>query len=795
MGELSNLRASFYLRNTPLTATSNDSVSLLTIKIPRIILLLALLPAVCTGAPAADKDAPKMGDIATTVARMLESAHYSRMQLDADVTPGVTQARRALERHLQLLDYNRLFFTQADIDDILARHGDTIQNDIMLGNLTPVYEIYDRYLARVTARVEKINSLLEKNYTFDSKRTASLNRDKLPWPANEKDADRIWADRLEAELLQANLAEHDAEEAAAKKKEKKSTDAADQKPDVASAETAPAPPQRTPKERIRKRYERLLKSLHEETREDQVNTFLTALAQSYDPHSDYMSQRALDNFNIQMGLSLVGIGAELRSDDGYAKIMGLVPGGPAERGGQLKVNDRIVAVAQGNGEFEDVVDMKLDRVVERIRGKKGTTVRLQVIPSAASNSSKLNVITIVRDEVKLKDEEAKALVIDTKDKEGNPAKIGWITVPSFYSDMGQRGATPKSTTKDVAALLKRLKSEGIKGLVVDLRQDAGGSLDEAVRLTGLFIPKGPVVQVKNTNGAIEALNDKDPNVQWSGPLIVLTNRLSASASEIFAAALQDYGRAVIVGDTQTFGKGTVQALLDVDRFMPLFAASGKSGALKLTTQKFYRIKGGSTQLRGVASDIILPSTTDQPDIGESTLKNPLDYDEVPARLLPAEDTVAAILPQLREASAARIASNPEFTYKIEDNRLIHERLEKNVVSLNKSERIAERDADKARIESRKAERKKRGDTQLATAFEVTLDTVNAPSLKPFSLDKPPKKHRAEEFDEDGNPIEDEDTAYVDPVRDEALLIMRDYIRLEGNPTATAQAKATEPSLP
>lgn len=766
---------------------------LTTIKLPRVALLIALLPAVCAQAVTADKDASKMGDIATTVARMLESAHYSRMQLDADITPGVTQARRALERHLQLLDYNRLFFTQADIDDILARHGDTIQNDIMLGNLTPVYEIYDRFLDRVASRVEKINKLLEKDFTFDSKRTTFLNRDKLPWPASEKDADRIWADRIEAELLQAHLAAERELKEAAKKKEKAPASADVPAPEAADSEAAPPPPKRTPKERILKRYERLLKSLREETREDQANAFLTSLAQSYDPHSDYMSQRALDNFNIQMGLSFAGIGAELRNEDGYAKIMGLIPGGPAKRGEQLKVGDRIVAVAQGNGEFEDVVDMKLDRVVDRIRGKKGTTVRLQVIPASSADPSKLNVITIVRDDVKLKDAEAKAMLIDIQDKNGQPAKIGWITVPSFYSDMGQRarGKEPTSTTKDVAALLKRLKSEGIEGLVIDLRQDAGGSLDEAVRLTGLFIPKGPVVQVKNTDGAIEALNDKDPSILWSGPLIVLTNRLSASASEIFAAALQDYGRAIIVGDTKTFGKGTVQALLDVDRFMPLFAASGKSGALKLTTQKFYRVKGGSTQLRGVESDIILPSRTDQPDIGEGTLKNPLNYDEVPARPFAAEDAVAAALPQLREASAARIASNPEFTYQTEDNRLIHERFEKNSVSLNKAIRMAELDADKSRIEARNAERKERGKEPFATAFEITLDTVNAPELKSVSLDEPPKKSPAQELDEDGNPIPDEDKMFVDPVRDEALLIMRDYIHLEGNLTATAQAKATE----
>lgn len=769
----------------------------LTTKLRRTFLVLTLIPTFAYGT-ATDKDASKMGDVATTVARMLESAHYSRVRLDDDISPGITQARHALDRYLQLLDYNHLFFTQKDIDEIIAKYGEGIQNDIMLGNLAPVYDIFDRYFSRVTSRVEKIQALLDKDFTFDSKRTTSLNRDKLSWPANEKEADRIWTDRLEAEMLQANLAEKALEEAVAKRKAKAPTPAASPAaspttPAADTPETVAAPPKRTPKEQIRKRYERLLKTLQEETREDQVNAFLSALAQSYDPHSDYMSQRALDNFNIQMRLSLVGIGAELRSEDGYAKIMGLIPGGPAERGGQLKVNDRIVAVAQANGEFEDVVDMKLDRVVELIRGKKGSTVRLQVIPGNSPDPSKLNVITIVRDEVKLKDEEAKAQIINTQEQDGKSRRIGWITLPSFYADMTQRGGAAKSTTKDVASLLKRLKREGIEGLVIDLRRDAGGSLDEAVRLTGLFVPKGPIVQAKDTDGTIKALNDPDPSVLWEGPLIVLTNRLSASASEIFAAALQDYGRAIIVGDTQSFGKGTVQTLLDVDRFMPLFATSGKSGALKLTIQKFYRIKGGSTQLRGVTSDIILPSITDQPDLGESSLKNPLNYDEVPARDFTPENTATAVLPQLKEASETRIASNPEFSYLSEDNKRLHEMFEKNTVSLNKSERVAELDADKGRREARNIERKARTKSPF-TAVEVTLDTVTAPTLPPVALDKPPKRPLAEELDEEGNPIVDDDFVFVDPVRDEALFIMQDYIRLEKDASTTAQAKTAEATI-
>ena len=745
-----------------------------------LALLLAAAPA--TAAPDAGSDG-KMGEVASTVARMLESAHYSRQRLNDEVEPGVTQARKALDRYLELLDYNRLFFTRRDIDEFTRTYGDRLQNDIMLSDLSAAHRIYDRFLERVAARVDKVKKLLEKDFTFDSNRTAQLNRDKAAWPAGEAEADEIWEARVEAEMLQAILAEKALDEAAAKKKDG----------DAIAADNNGGLPKRTPKEQVQRRYERLLKSLQEETREDQASTFLSALAQSYDPHSEYMSQRALDNFNIQMGLSLVGIGAELRSEDGYAKIQRLVPGGPAERGGELKVNDRIVAVAQADGEFEDVVDMKLDKVVERIRGKKGTTVRLQVLPAASLDPSKLDVVSIVRDEVKLKDEEAKAQIIDTTGEDGRDTRIGIITLPSFYADMG-RGGSPKSTTRDVTALLNRLKREGIEGLIIDLRRDSGGSLDEAVRLTGLFIPRGPVVQAKDTNGSINEMRDPDPGVLWDGPLIVLMNRLSASASEIFAAALQDYGRAVIVGDEKSFGKGTVQTLLEVDRFLPLFAKARQSGAVKLTIQKFYRVKGGSTQLRGVASDIVLPSLTDQPDVGEGALKNPLAYDEVPARSFTPFGNADELLPALRAASEARVARNPEFTYVLEDRARLQERIEENAVSLNKEERLAEIEEDKARRETRLAERKTRSGPDFA-ALEVTLDTVKAPELQPVALDKPPKRSTFDDPDEPDPSAPDEEEPYVDPVRDEAVLIMQDWIELEGKPPVTARAGAAEKAAP
>jgi len=757
------------------------------------LLLAALLPA---GTPVwAAKEEPKdenrLGEIAQTVGRMLESAHYSRVRLNQEVEPGITQARKGLDRYIELLDYNRLFFTQEDIDEFTSKYGEWLHEDILGGNLKPAYDIYDRFLARVKTRVEKINALLDRGFTFDSDRTAQINRDKEPWPANEADADKIWADRLEAELLQLTLAEKAVAAATEKKSDEPGaeTKATDEKP-AAAATPSVTSPKRTPVETIRKRYERLYKSVQEENREDQAATFLSALAQSYDPHSEYMSQRALDNFNISMGLSLVGIGAVLRSDDGYAKIVELVPGGPADRGGKLKVNDRIVAVAQGEEEFEDVIDMKLDRVVERIRGKKGTTVRLQVLPAASLDPSKVEVISIVRDEVELKDQEAKAQVIDTIDGDGRDTRVGWITLPSFYASMNQRGQGERSTTKDVSALLGRLKKENIEGLVIDLRRDTGGSLDEAIRLTGLFIPKGPVVQVKDTNGNINPMNDSDPGVMWEGPLIVLMNRLSASASEIFAAALQDYGRAVIVGDGQSFGKGTVQTLIEVQRFMPFFAQVREAGAVKLTIQKYYRVKGGSTQLRGVTSDIVLPSMTDHEEVGEGAAHNPLAYDEVPARRFTLAGNAVALVPRLRAASEARVNSNPEFAHTREDFERFRKRIDENKVSLNKADRVAEIEEEKARREARVAARKERGTPELF-AMEVTLDKVDAPELQKVSLDKPPKPSLAESDENEDPAAPDEEEPFVDPIRDEALLIMQDYVRLLGPQPVTAKAASTE----
>ena len=699
------------------------------------------------------------GRIALAVANWLQQAHYSREKLDD------AMSAKLLATYLELLDYNKLYLTQEDVDEFTEKYGTHLDDMILRGDLSAAREIFDRFLARVESRVESNKKLTAKKHEFQGNATVELNRQKSPWPKNLAEADQIWSDRVEAELLQEELSELKL---------------------------------RTPQETITRRYDQFLKNVKEMEGEDVVSTFLKALAQSYDPHSDYMSPSEMENFQISMKLSLVGIGAVLRSEDGYVKIMELVPGGPADKDGRLKVGDRIIAVAQGDKEFEDVVDMKLDKVVEKIRGEKSTLVRLQVIPGDADDPSSRSVVEITRDKVALKDQEAKAELLDVKGPDGKVARIGWITLPSFYANMSGSGE-PKSTTTDVSALLQRLKKENIEGLVIDLRRDGGGSLEEAINLTGLFIESGPVVLAKDPSGNITKNVDKNPTIAYTGPLVVVMNRLSASASEIFAAAMQDYGRAVIVGDERSFGKGTVQTVQDLDRSIALPFFSEKrppAGAIKLTIQKFYRVSGGSTQLNGVESDIILPSRTDSPKIGEGALKNPLGYDEVaPVAFKPSPNAGELFLAELRERSARRIAADPEFLYVSEDMQRFRERLEKNSISNNKEAREKELADDKARTEARKAERLARGPIIEAKVWQLTLDDVknNREDLEVVAYERERDKKYEDLEETEDSPEKKDKTPEPDPIRNETVRIISDLIEFTKSPkTVSAKPEANQP---
>jgi carboxyl-terminal processing protease len=690
-----------------------------------------------------DTNATDMGPVAATVARMLEQGHYlhplslseqNPPHLQSD--PAESMADRVLDNYLQVLDYNHLYFTKGDVDEFKDRFSPTLAADILHGDLTAPREIFARFRERVEERVAKNKELASQPHDFTSNKTIQIDRKKAPWPADTVAADKLWADRIEAELLQERLNEH---------------------------------PINPPAKVVAKRYDQFLKSVNEQNDEDVIKTFLDALAQSYDPHSDYMSPSEMENFMIQMKLSLVGIGAVLRPDDGYATIVEVVPGGPADKDGRLKINDKIAAVAQGKGAFEDVVDMKLDKVVDKIRGAKGSVVRLQVIPANATDPSKRTVVEITRDTVQLKDAETKGEIIENKGADGKAQKFGWLTIPSFYNDMGQHddGAPPTSTTKDVRRILGRMKKEGIQGLVIDLRRDGGGSLEEAINLSGLFVGPGPVVQAKDSSGRVTVSEDDESKPFYDGPVVVLINRLSASASEIFAAALQDYGRAVIVGDQRSFGKGTVQTLLDVGKFMPLFQSGANAGSLKLTIQKFYRVSGGSTQHRGVLSDIVLPSPFDRPDIGESALPNPLAYDEVDPQPINKFNTTDPFIDSLRQRSLQRVAKDPEFRYINEDMKTLRQKLDLNQLSLNEKARREELAQEKKIKESRDAERKQHP-VEEPVAYEVSLDTVDKPQLPLVAQKKKPAKDPEADPDDDA-PLPDA----PDPERREALNIVED----------------------
>src|SRR6266705_1500848 len=725
------------------------------------ILFTAMLAA--PPAPASSRET-----VAMSVGRLLEEGHYTRQKLNEEVS------KKFLQTYLEMLDFSHLFFTQEDIDTVTAKYGNSMAGDVLLGTMKPAYEVYALYTKRVDERVGKIKELLKQPIDCKSNKTVELSRQKSPWPKNEAEADQLWRGRIANELLQEHLSEH---------------------------------PIEPPPQLVSRRYERLARNIHEQDKDEQMKLYLDALAQAYDPHSEYLSKADMKNFSINMGLSLVGIGAMMRSEDGYSKSESLVPGGPAQLDGRLKVGDRITAVAQGQADYVDVREMRLDKVVEMIRGKKGTRVRLLVIPSDATDPSRRKNIELVRDEIKLKDQEARADIIIRKDDNGEPVKLGWLTLPSFYADMDRHS---KSTTRDVLALLKRLKKENIAGLVVDLRKNGGGSLEEAISLTGLFLKSGPVVQTKGSNGNIVISSDPDSGISYSGPLVVLTSRQSASASEIFAAALQDYGRAVVVGDKNTFGKGTVQTILEIGRFTSLLGSrSQDDGALKLTIQKFYRVAGGSTQLHGVASDIVLPSLSDLPELGEGALKNCLPYDEVAkAKYTKWSDTHSLFVDQLKRRSEERIKNDPELHYVMDDiNRLRH-KLDENRISLNEDVRKKELQDDKLRKEMRSKERLARNQEE-PRIYRLTLDTVDKPNLQlimyPGKLAEAKAKAGATKVSPEAAPDDDTDTIGVaddtkepaiDPERDETLNILADLVDLSRGPkTASTNVKKSAEQRP
>ena len=573
---------------------------------------------------------------------MLSTRHYRNQAVDDALSEAF------LDKYLASLDPARMFFLAADIKEF-EQHKTKFDDDFKSGELTYGFKIYERYRQRLTDRLRNVVAQLEDPkhaFSFDKDEMVELDREKSPWPTDAKEADDLWDKRLRLSILNQKLSGKEPEKS---------------------------------RETLLKRYQNQLSRIAQQSAADVYETLINSLTLLYDPHTNYFSPRTSENFNINMSLSLEGIGAVLQSEDEHTKVVRLVAGGPAHKQGQLKPSDKIVGIGQGEkGEITDVVGWRLDEVVDLIRGKKGTIVRLEVV----GDEGQTKFVAIKRDQVKLEDQAAQKAILEVNDN-GSKYKIGVIDIPAFYIDFqAARNGDPnyRSTTRDVARLVTELKSEGVTGIVLDLRNNGGGSLQEATQLTDLFIDQGPVVQIRTADGRVARDHRAYASALYSGPLVVMINRLSASASEIFAGAIQDYQRGLIVG-SQSFGKGTVQLLTG----MP-------EGELKLTESKFYRVSGESTQHRGVVPDVSLPIMVNHDEVGESAYDTALPWDTIHAAAHARYFDFVGVLPELTKKHDNRVKNNPDFIFINEQFALSNKNSKRTHVSLNKKTREAENKA-------------------------------------------------------------------------------------------------------
>jgi carboxyl-terminal processing protease len=599
---------------------------------------------------------------AQTLVTLLEQAHYNRDAVHSN------DYAQVIPEYMKALDGQHLFFLETDREEFANRYGKNVYYNVdYLGKIDAAYEIFYTYDDRVTARIAWIMAQLKNNMDFTSTDTFRVDRSESPWPSTVAEADDLWKKRLKFEMLAELLNKKSLPEA---------------------------------REIVRKRYERMLKSVGETEGSELAETFLTTIAGLYDPHSTYFSADTYEDFGIQMKLKLVGIGAMLGLDEDVCTVKEIVPGGPADLGHQLKPNDKIIAVAQGKGEPVEIIGMKLRKIVDQIRGDKGTVVRLIVQPGDATDSSVRKEIDITRDVVKLDSARARAAVFQVPGVDGKPVPLGVITLPEFYgpADDGDTDADTdkRSASGDVAQLIVDLKQSHVQGIVLDLRHNGGGYLSEAIELAGLFIHKGPVVQVKGYDGEVQVDTDRAENLSYDGPMAVLVDRFSASASEIVTGALKDYGRAVVIGDSSTHGKGTVQATFEMKRLShELEHSPAKTGAAKITIQKFYLPDGSSTQLKGVVSDIVLPSVDEFLPIGESDLPHALVWDKIKTSTFNGEPINAKVLDRLRAESAARQSGLEEFAYVRKYVDWFKVRQAEKLVSLNLEDRRKQKVSDDA----------------------------------------------------------------------------------------------------
>ena len=628
-----------------------------------------------------DEQHPQASQLITAI---LVNYHYKKPLIDNAFSEQVLAA------YLERLDRNRSYFTLKDVSDF-TRFKHTIDNNLRFGDVTPAYEIFNTFLNRWVQRYKFAIESLDKPIDFNLDETYEYDRSEAEWAIDEKHLDKIWRKRVKNDVLNLKLSGKEL-------------------PEI--------------KELLTKRYKASMRRMAQSNSQDVFWHFMNAVAMTVEPHTNYFSPRIAENFKIDMKLSLDGIGAVLQSDDVYTKIVSIVPKGPADKTGEVKKDDRIVAVGQGEEPMVDVIGWRLDDVVDLIRGKSGSVVRLEVLPAAAGADATSKLVTITRDTVKLEEQQAKAEVIDIQRGDAS-IKYGVIDIPKFYIDFDayyQGDKNYKSTTRDVENLIAELKREGVEGIIVDLRNNGGGALIEAIQLTGLFIDKGPVVQERSYKNEIQVRSDTDDRISYDGPLAVLVNRSSASASEIFAGAIQDYGRGLILGG-QTYGKGTVQVIKNLDRRQQ---PDGGMGQIKFTYSKYYRINGESTQNKGVMPDIVFPSAFEGDDYGESAQPNALPWDVISAvDYIPITD-IQAMVPGLKKAHKNRVSTDKEFIELIEDIDEYHEQNNVKAISLNYEQRLKIRKEREQKLIDRENRRLEAAGKEKITSVEEIDDEIDRP---------------------------------------------------------------------
>jgi|688.fasta_scaffold10535_4 carboxyl-terminal processing protease len=707
-------------------------------------------------------------EVGKQMAIMLQNSHFARLPYDVQLS------RRFFEDYLKGLDFQKVYFTRQDVDAFQANYADRLHTLLLQGkSMQPAVEIYNVFRQRVEERTKQADELLAGEFDFSDDDIVMMSRKDAPWPKDEAEAKKIFAQEIKEAVLAETL-----------RRETLSKLAKEQGKDDPNADNL------DPKKKVSLRYKRLLTSIQDVDNEDVANYFLSAVAAAFDPHTDYMSFREMNRFKDGMKNELVGIGALLQAEeDGATIIKGIVVGGPADKEGSLKLNDRVVGVDSAStgkpADMTDIMFMSIDKVVDLIRGKEGTTVALKVEPAGGA-AGETKIIKIQRDKVELKDEQANGEIIEMKNGAGQTKKIGVITLPSFYADFDE-GLTRSSV--DVERILNRLIEEKIEGLIFDLRNNGGGSLEEVRRMTGFFVEPGPVVQVKNTIGQVQVKDSDDMKPLYTGPMVVLTDKSSASASEIIAGALQDYNRAVIVGESSTFGKGTVQQPMDIGRQLPLFAVKDKAGYLKVTIQKFYRPSGSSTQMEGVVPNIVMPSIMDALEVGEAHMENALAHDRIrPAADFRPEDKRSLFIPRLKELSQERISKCQDFNYAIQDILKTKDRIKKNQISLNIEERKRELAESEEQRKQRNTERRARfekiakEDAKNFKFYKVNLDIIDAAApLKAYDPTAENKDYmrRAKDENESLDDTPDWPTG-LNPEKREAIHVLADLIHLTDN---------------